>query len=101
MSSIFSKVEAYDSDGRQSVDFRTPGFVRDESDFLDIDGMDDFLEDAVGDIGVSVEVYIFGTGESNDATDEEMRALTEDFIDQECDCIEVINFVIRKEDDYE
>ena len=99
MSKIFSKVEAYDSRGMQSVEFRTSGWVRDEDDFFDCDEMDEFYEDAAGDIEVEVQTYSFGYGESENASERDMEALTEDFIDNECDCIEVINFVIIKEDE--
>lgn len=99
MSKIFSCVEAYDDKGRQSVDFRVAGWVRDEDDFFDCDDMDEFYEDAEGDLEVVVNVYSFGEGESESASDDEMRMLTEEFIDNECDCIEVINFVIIKEED--
>ena len=99
MSKIFSCVEAYDDEGRQSVEFRVAGWVRDEDDFFDCDDMDEFYEDAKGDIEVVVNIYAFGEGESESASDDEMRMLTEEFISHECDCIEVINFVIIKEDD--
>ena len=98
MSKIFSKVEAYDGAGMQSVEFRTSGWVLDEDDFFDCDGMDDFYEDAEGDIEVDVQIYSFGDGESENADDADMKMLTEEFIDNECDCIEVRNFVIIKED---
>lgn len=98
MSKIFSKVEAYDSEGMQSVEFRTPGWVLDEYDFFDCDGMYDFYEDAAGDIEIEVQIYSFGEGESESASDQDMKMLTEEFIDKECDCIEVRNFVIIKED---
>ena len=99
MSKIFSKVEAYDSDGMQSVEFRVAGWIRDEDDFFDCEDMDEFFEDATGDIEVEVQTYSFGDGESENASDSDMEALTEDFINNECDCIEVINFVIIKEDE--
>ena len=100
MSKIFSKVEAYDSRGMQSVEFRVAGWVRDEDDFFDCDDMYEFYEDAAGDIEVEVQIYSFGYGESENASDRDMEVLTEDFIDNECDCIEVINFVIIKEEEY-
>lgn len=99
MSKIFSKVEAYDANGMQSVEFRVAGWIRDQDDFLDCDGMDEFYEEARGDLEVEVQIYSFGYGESEKASDNDMEELTEDFIDNECDCIEVINFVIIKEDE--
>lgn len=98
MSKIFSKVDAYDADGMQSVEFRTPGWILDEDDFLECDGMDGFVDDAEGDVEVEVQIYSFGDGESVSADDADMKMLTEEFIDNECDCIEVRNFVIIKED---
>jgi len=99
MSKIFSQVEAYDGEGMQSVEFRVAGWVRDEDDFFDCDRMDEFYENAAGDIEVEVQIYSFGDGESENASDEDMKALTENFINNECDCIEIINFVIIKEND--
>ena len=97
MSKIFSKVEAYN--GVSLVEFIASGWVRDEDDFLGCDDMDEFIEDATGDIEVEVQIYSFGYGESENASDRDMEGLTEEFIDNECDCIEVINFVIIKEDE--
>ena len=99
MSKIFSCVEAYDREGMQSVEFRVAGWVLDEDDFFDCDGMDDFYDEAKGDLEVEVQVYSFGNGESESANDEDMKMLTEEFIDNECDCVEVRNFVIIKEDE--
>lgn len=99
MSKIFSHVEAYDEKGMQSVEFRVAGWVRDEDDFFDCDTMDEFFEDAKGDLEVVVQVYSFGEGESEAASDDEMYMITEQFIDEKCDCIEVINFVIIKEEE--
>ena len=97
MSKIFSKVEAYN--GVSLVEFIASGWVRDEDDFLYCDDMDEFVEGAVGDIEVEVQIYSFGYGEYENASDRDMEGLTEEFIDNECDCIEVINFVIIKEDE--
>ena len=99
MSKIFSKVEAYDGVGMQSVEFRVSGRVLDEDDFFDCDGMDDFFKDARGDIEVEVQIYSYGEGESENADDDDMRMLTEEFIEEECDCIEARNFVIIREDE--
>lgn len=97
MSKIFSKIEIYDCESMQSIEFNTPGFVRDEDDLLDIPGVEDWFEEICGDsINVNSEVYIFGSGESVNASDEEVEAITDDFIASECDCLEIINFTIIK-----
>lgn len=101
MSSIFSKVEVYDCASMQSIEFNAPGIIRDEDDFFDIPGMEEWFDEMYGDINVNAEVYIFGSGESYSATEEEIKALTEEFITEECDCIEIINFTIMKEDEEE
>ena len=75
-SKIFSKIEIYDYESMQSIEFNAPGFVRDEDDLLDIPGVDDWFEEICGDsINVNSEVYIFGSGESESATEEEVATI--------------------------
>ena len=94
MSKLFSVVSVYAPNECIGWDFRVPGFVRDEDDFWDIEYADDMYEMATGYLEIEAQTYVFGEGESVSADDNDMKMLTEDFIDNECDCIEVNSFVV-------
>ena len=95
MSKIFSCIEA--SDGYHAWGFTAPGWVQDEDDFLCTDRGSDIAELMMSDLEVDVRIYCYGEGESDSATEEDVEALTEDFINNECDCIRGVAFTIYME----
>lgn len=98
MSKIFSNVEA--SDGFHVWFFTVPGWVQDEDDFMCTDQWSDIEELMMTNcLDVSVKIYCYGEGESETATEEDIEALTNEFIDKECDCIQGIGFTIYMEDE--
>lgn len=96
MSKVFSHIAV--SDGFLSWEFNAPGWVLDEDDFMSTDGGSDIIDLAIGDLNVDVRIYCFGEGESVSADEDEVEALTEEFIDKECDCIQGVGFTIYMED---
>lgn len=94
MSKVFSVVSVYAPNECIGWDFRVSGFVRDEDDFWDIEGTEEMYEMATGYLEIEAQTYVFGEGESVSADDNDMKMLTEDFIDDECDCTEVNSFVV-------
>jgi hypothetical protein len=97
MSKIFSCVEA--SDGFHAWGFTAPGWVQDEDDFLCTDRGSEIAELMMSDLDVDVRIYCYGEGESESATEEDVEELTEDFINNECDCIRGVGFTIYMEDE--
>lgn len=96
MSKIFSCIEA--SDGFHAWGFTVPGWVQDEDDFLCTDHGSEITEMMMNDIDIEVRIYCYGEGESVAADDDDIEMLTEEFINNECDCIQTINFTIIMED---
>ena len=94
MSKIFSVVSVYAPNECIAWGFRVPGFVRDEDDFWDLEDAEEMYEMATDCLEIEAQTYVFGDGESVRADDNDMKMLTEDFIDDECDCIEVNSFVV-------
>ena len=97
MSKIFSCIEA--SDGFHVWWFTAPGFVQDEDDFRCTDQGSDIVETMMSDLEVDVRIYCYGEGESVTADNDDIEMITEDFINNECDCIQTINFTIIMEDE--
>ena len=99
MSKKISKVSVECNSTLEVWEFKCGGWICDEDDFISTDIGGTIFEYLPGDLEVSIECGIYGEGESENATDEEVRELTDEFIDNEVDWIADNSFVIIKEDD--
>ena len=98
MSKKISKVSVECNSTREVWEFKCGGWICDEDDLLNTDIGNTIFEWDTGDLEVSVECGVYGDGESENATDEEVQELTDEFIDNEVDWISDNSFVIIKED---
>ena len=92
MSKIFSRIEVYD--GFKMYESYVPGWVQDADDFFDTDFGSNFMSAIFNELDVDVRIYCFGDGESENADEEDIAMLTDEFIDKECDCIQGVAFTI-------
>ena len=101
MAVLFSAV-TLSADNNQ-VEFLTAGIPRDADDLEGWVAFEDFMDELASEqeVGVHVEAYLYGEGESVKATPEEgadftMRAdADKEFLHDHCDNIEDADFTIR------
>lgn len=98
MSKKISKVLVECNSIGEVWEFKCGGWICNEDDFISTDIGNMIFEWDTGDLEVNVECGVYGEGESENATDEEVRELTDEFIDNEVDWIVDNSFVIIKED---
>ena len=82
MSKKISKVSVECNSTLEVWEFKCGGWICDEDDFISTDLGATIFEYLPGDLDVSVECGVYGEGESENATDEEVRELTDEFIDK-------------------
>jgi len=101
VSVLFSKVTV--SDGTEMEDFLVGGIPRDEDDLSGRMAYEHFMEGVEDetDVKVRVEAYLYGGGETNPATPEEVAyfysriANRSDFLADRCDNVESSDFTIH------
>lgn len=74
MSRVFSKVTSYDAIGQIWL-FFAEGVIMDEDDFLHTDYGTDIFISTSGRVEVTSEAYMFGSGESEKATEADIKFL--------------------------
>lgn len=101
MAVLFSAV-TLSADNNQ-VEFLTAGIPRDAGDLEGWVAFEDFMDELASEqeVGVHVEAYLYGEGESVKATPEEVAYFTmradadKEFLHDHCDNIEDADFTIR------
>ena len=89
--------------GKNQVEFLAAGIPRAADDLEGWAAVEDFMDelDAEQEVGVHVEAYLYGEGETVGATPEEVAYFTmradadEEFLHDHCDNIEDTDFTIR------
>ena len=101
MAGLFSAVTL--TVGKNQVEFLAAGIPRAADDLEGWAAFEDFMDelDAEQEVGVHVEAYLYGEGETVGATPEEVAYFTmradadEEFLHDHCDNIEDTDFTIR------